>query len=344
VVLENIMSDIISVSEQITQPLMNGVIHLVLLGAGSSVAAMPNGDRNGLRLPVMDNLANVTGVSHLLQEFGIAFKNKSFESVYSDLYSNEKYLELLERLNWGIHKYFSSLILPNEPTIYDYLVLSLRKKDFIGTFNWDPFLIQACLRNFRTADIPFIAFLHGNVAIGQCDSDRIKLPYPGVCNKCGQALKPTKLLFPIKDKNYADEAFIDGEWSGLKEAVKNAFIFTIFGYGAPETDVNAVELMKNVWGLNKWKEYAEFEIIDIKSDEELEQRWNPFFVRSHYRIYRNFFDSFLAQFPRRSCEAVWNHFMMLKIPEKNYPPRDVSLEELQNWYQELINAESSKDY
>ena len=39
--------------------------------------------------------------------------------------------------------YFSSLALPEHPSIYDYLVLGLRPKDVIATFNWDPFLMLA---------------------------------------------------------------------------------------------------------------------------------------------------------------------------------------------------------
>jgi hypothetical protein len=207
------MTDVISVSEQIGQPLMNGLIHLVIIGSGASVAATPNGDLNGLPLPVMNNLAEITGVTKILEEFGIDFKHVSFEGLYSDLYSSGKYQELLERLNWGIHKYFSSLVLPREPTVYDYLVLSLRKKDFIGTFNWDPFLIQACVRNSDEVDIPFIAFLHGNVSIGHCDSDWIKSTYPGTCSRCGNPLEPTKLLFPVKEKNYTDESYhLNNSW------------------------------------------------------------------------------------------------------------------------------------
>jgi hypothetical protein len=138
-----------------------------------------------------------------------------------------------------------------------------------------------------------------------------------------------------------DESFINGEWSGLKEAVENAYIFTIFGYGAPKTDVKAIELMKSIWNSNKLKEYAEFEIVDVKPRGELEERWDAFFVRSHYRIYNDFFDSILLQFPRRSCEAVWNQFMMLRIPEKFYPPKDTSLKELQNWYKHIVKVEST---
>ncbi|MHA1748548.1 MAG: hypothetical protein ACTSXN_02865 [Promethearchaeota archaeon] len=42
------------------------------------------------------------------------------------------------------------------PTIYDYLILSLRKKDVIATFNWDPLLVQAAWKN-RNFDLPNIS-------------------------------------------------------------------------------------------------------------------------------------------------------------------------------------------
>jgi hypothetical protein len=45
-----------------------------------------------------------------------------------------------------VREYFAQLELPVEPTIYDALLLSLRDKDAVFTFNWDPFLFQAHLR------------------------------------------------------------------------------------------------------------------------------------------------------------------------------------------------------
>jgi len=46
-------------------------------------------------------------------------------------------------------------------------LLSLRKKDAVCTFNWDPFLYDAWIRN-RHLDLPEIFFLHGNVRCGHC--------------------------------------------------------------------------------------------------------------------------------------------------------------------------------
>jgi hypothetical protein len=40
--------------------------HIVILGAGASIAACPQGDRNGRTLPVMNNLIDVVGIGDLL--------------------------------------------------------------------------------------------------------------------------------------------------------------------------------------------------------------------------------------------------------------------------------------
>lgn len=89
----------------------------------------------------------------------------------------------------------SEFELPDEPTIYDFLVMSLTSKDLIATFNWDLFLVQALGRAQRyTKNIPQVAFLHGNVAVGYCSDDNIIGNVGNIC-RCGKELKPMKLLF-----------------------------------------------------------------------------------------------------------------------------------------------------
>ena len=38
--------------------------HIVILGAGASIAAFPDGDVNGNRLPTMDNLVEMLGLQY----------------------------------------------------------------------------------------------------------------------------------------------------------------------------------------------------------------------------------------------------------------------------------------
>lgn len=117
--------------------------HFVLVGAGASRAAFPAGDRNGRPLPLMNDLVSVLGLDPSFEEFGIPWKGANFEDLYQRVALEPRYSQLKAKVEKEVDSYFSRLALPPEPTIYDYLILSLRSHDVIATFNWDPFLIQA---------------------------------------------------------------------------------------------------------------------------------------------------------------------------------------------------------
>lgn len=51
------------------------------------------------------------------------------------------------------------------------------------------------------------------------------------------------------------------------------------------------------------------EIIDIKTEDQLRETWGPFIHTHHYRTATNFYDSWIAQQPRRTCEAMWRQLM-----------------------------------
>ena len=125
------------------------------------------------------------------------------------------------------YKYFSRMKLPPKPTLYDHLVLSLRSKDLIATFNWDPFLYYACLRNHKHATLPHTAYLHGNVAIGYCLEHKNKGMIGYNCNVCNKPYEPSKLLYPVLEKNYAKDPFISAEWATLRRYLKNAYILDL---------------------------------------------------------------------------------------------------------------------
>jgi hypothetical protein len=61
--------------------------HVVILGAGCSRAACPNGDANGAKLPVTDDfLDTLQSLKPLLKAAGIPVDARNFEAVYSDLH------------------------------------------------------------------------------------------------------------------------------------------------------------------------------------------------------------------------------------------------------------------
>ena len=96
---------------------------------------------------------------------------KIFEDFYSSIYETKP--KLASEVEDKIYTYFSSFKIPDELTLYDYLILFLREKDCIATFNWDPLLNQALKRNLPILydyglKPPKIIYLHGNVAAGHC--------------------------------------------------------------------------------------------------------------------------------------------------------------------------------
>jgi len=317
--------------------------HVVILGAGASLAATPNGDANGRRLPLMWNFVEVVGLEPVLATHGIAWNpGDNFEALYASLADDPRHHDALLQVEATVAGYFRSLRLPAEPTIYDHLVLSLREKDLVATFNWDPFLYEACYRNHAIAPLPHVVYLHGSVASGYCLKHRKKGPPGARCSVCREPFTPSKLLFPIAQKNYTDDIFIRSEWATLKGCLAEAFQLTLFGYGAPASDVEAVGLMKEAWGEVERRELEQTEIIDIRDADELAELWSPFIHSHHYEVHKSLDASWLPKHPRRTCEAAWQQFMEAKFVADNPAPSAATLAELQAWFRPLIDAERAK--
>ena len=191
--------------------------HFVILGAGASKACLSpfRGDKNGRQVPLMDDLIDMLSLRPIIEQHGIKNVDKNFEEFYSSCY--EQHPVLASKLEEKIYQYFASLKIPDEPTIYDYLVLCLREKDCIATFNWDPLLFQAAQRNYiflksHGKEMPRILYLHGNTAIGYC-LDCKRMGYSnGRCGGCGSHYTKTKLIYPIKSKNYSSDTLISSQW------------------------------------------------------------------------------------------------------------------------------------
>jgi hypothetical protein len=202
----------VSAQEEIQQ-IKVGKPHVVILGAGASYAAFPDGNKNGRKLPLMNNLIETLGLQSLIQSTGLTFDSNNFEDIYSSIHKKPELISIRDELEIAIYNYFREMELPDKPTIYDHLVLSLRNKDFIATFNWDPFLVQAIRRNGSRFNLPRPLFLHGNVEVGYCVEGHMMGNNGGNCHHCGQTLTATKLLYPIEEKNYHLDQFISRQWA-----------------------------------------------------------------------------------------------------------------------------------
>jgi len=279
--------------------------HVVLLGAGASIAACPRGDRNGLTLPSLQNLEDVTGLGPLLAriEKEEGHLGDGFEAKYSKLAALPKYDDERCQIEAAIHDYFARLRLPTEVTPYDLLILGLRDKDSIFTFNWDPFLLQAYTRSGGIAKSPSIHFLHGCVDVAFCAKCKVKSNAGIPCPRCAGPMEPSQLLFPVTEKNYQSDPVIADEWAALRLALDDAYFVTIFGYSAPVTDVAAREIMVKAFSASSAREFSEVEIIDIRPRETIEESWKDFFFSHHYAIFDSFQHSQIVRHYRRSCDA-----------------------------------------
>ena len=267
-----------------------------------------------------------------------------FEGAYSHLFDRSD--PAASEIAALVRSHMTEIRLPEEPNLYDYLNLCLRPKDAIFTFNWDPLLVQSQVR-LRQAGVkllPRVFALHGNVAVGYCAS--CKQSGIGMvgrpCGRCGKPYQPSRLLFPVAHKDYTSDPFIAHEWRAMKAFLSQCFMFTVFGYSAPVTDVEAVSMLKYAWGDISTRTLEQTEIIDRPGPDAdaLRERWNPFIHTHHFDVFDDFYSSWMAKHPRRTGEAYIAQYLEAQFISENPVPRDcTSLEELIGWFQPLLAIE-----
>lgn len=321
--------------------------HVVILGAGASIAStLRNKEKNGKILPAMNNIVQIVGLEKIVGELPDYIKSHigDFEKLYSKLFDDAKFKSIREEIEVRIYDYFKSMELPETPTIYDYLIFSLRRKDVIATFNWDPFLFQAYNRVGKYVKPPGILFLHGNTAIGYNEEDEQAGPAGWNSKKTGAHFKPTQLLFPVEKKDYNSNTFIKGQWDCIAEELKVAEQVTVFGYRAPESDIEAITLLQKAWGTPDDRAMEQFELIDIRDEQEVKKSWEGFIHSHHYFYSDTFFESSIANHPRRTIESYrhWSQPMQYSdnFQDGNKVPHNFdSLDEMYAWYKPLIKVE-----
>jgi len=325
-----------------------GGTHLVLLGAGASIAAtLRDNEKNNKILPAMNNIVEVLNLQRLVNQLPDELRSlqTDFEKFYSKLTSDNRFPEIKNEIELEIYNYFKQLELPNKPTIYDYLIMSLRhNKDVIASFNWDPFLYQAYLRNGKFTKTPGILFLHGNVSIGYSAKDEQSGPAGWYSRKTEEYFEPTKLLYPVDKKDYNSDKYIKSQWDALSYRLEIAERVTIFGYRAPESDIEAINLMGKAWGTPEKRNMEQFELIDVRKEEDVKKSWTNFIHSHHYDFVDSFFKSSIANHPRRTVES-YRHWTLPTTPDEVFqegnkvPDNFKTLEEMWEWYQPLIDAE-----
>lgn len=325
--------------EEITKMIKGDEPHVVILGAGASRATCPKGDKNGKKLPLMKDLASCLEIESMLKKWGIN-PQQNFEDIFSDLYEKDE-LEKLQKLEKHVYDYMAELKLPEEPTVYDHLLLSLRDKDCIASFNWDPLLLQSYHRNSgKGIELPRLVFLHGNVLAGFC-KEHGRINYMGkICEQCKKPLENVKLIYPIKKKNYSENEPVKIWWEILNTHLDRAFKLTIFGYGGPKSDSEAIDTISKHWSTSRFFDDTEF--VTNQNEKETYDHWKQFFSSDHLNFFKNFYDTDIANYPRRTFENAWENGAEVHFTEQNPIPKDLDFEDLWEWYSQFTSAE--KEY
>ena len=301
------------------QRLIKNRPHVVVLGAGATVAAIPNGDKCGQKSSVMDGFIDELEMSSVIESINLKTNSTNLEDIYTELHERSDCDDIRRELDLRIREYFSRLRIPDDPNIYDFLLLSLRSKDLIASFNWDPLLLQAYQRVSQiTKGLPRLAFLHGNVLVGYCRQHNWGGITTAECPECGKYFEAGQLLYPIRKKDYMSDPYIADHWNMINNALERAYLVTIFGYSAPKTDIEAIELMKKAWGESYNRELEDFEFIDIRPEEQLVESWKEFIHSHHYQVFDNFFNSSMARYPRRTTVELFDRTMDSKFTEPTH--------------------------
>ncbi len=288
----------------------------------------------------MADFTQIVPVSDLLDSHGIVHRGQNLEDIYTHLCGTPELDEVCAELERIVSSYFSSLALPETPSLYDHLILSLRGKDVIATSNWDPFLIRAARRSgLASGEIPLMLFLHGNVLAGFCQRDLVFGVRGTRCSTCGQIFSPSKLLYPVGNKDYNADPMIANAWRAVQEALRRTFMVTVFGYSAPQSDAAAIRLFLDAWGDGAARQIEHFEIIDIRPPEDLRKQWAPFIHTHHYSVLASPYDSWMFKHPRRTGEAYRNQYLKGMFIDDNPIPREASFETLTHFYAPLLEVE-----
>lgn len=335
--------DYLLTTEEQIQTVHGGFRHLVILGAGASRALSLHTPLVGEKIiPLMADLVQVVKLEDLLAELPKRDRTVNFEKLYGKICKNPSMDAIQAEIEKRTYAYFDSLHLPAIPTIYDYLILSLRKKDMVASFNWDPLLIQAYARNHHfTSDLPELIFLHGNVAIGLSEKEGLFGP-KGRTTPGGNIYEQIPILFPVETKDYNKNLFIRDQWEALRWFIETDLaMITIFGYSAPIYDTAAMSLISTAWGEAKKHPFSQFEFIDIRKAEEVFGSWEKLIHNGHHHLEDSFFSSTIARSPRRTGEIFNAMYMKGKWPSFNAVPYNSlkSLDDVWDWYRPLLDAE-----
>lgn len=284
-----------------------GFKHLVILGAGSTIATIPNGDKNGEFSYTLANLLNDRCFISFVKKAQVkGFQTSDVEDLCNQLYKeNKPFYDEFESL---VRTKYASLELPEEFTILDRLVLSLTSNDAIVSFNWDDLVIQAYQRMSRYVPeemLPILAFPHGNAQAVYNNKH-----YTSKRIVTNPIWFDSPLNMPVNEIDYKSDIFIGSQWKILDFYIRNAQMITFFGYRGPDSDEQDLKHLEELFAKNKICDKIEIIDKDLESSIQVAKGLKRFKMQPNWLFpCADFWHSSIAKHPRRTLSVIgnWNY-------------------------------------
>lgn len=170
------------------------------------------------------------------------------------------------------------------------------------------------------------------------------------CRKCGKPYNAVPLLYPVEQKDYNSDSFIRDQWSVAKYYISKAGKVTIFGYSALSSDKEASEILKAAFSKHDGVHRLDaVEIIERPgfNANEISETWQYFFSLTNYHsdIVDSFYNSYLAQAPRRTLQYQYQQFIRgwWGQPKIHFSKQD-TFESVETLLKPLLVNEEQGDY
>jgi len=284
-----------------------GFKHLVILGAGSTIATIPNGDKNGEFSYTLANLLNDRCFTSFVKKAQAkGFQTSDVEDLCNQLYKDDK--PLYDEFESLVRAKYASLELPEEFTILDRLVLSLTPNDAIVSLNWDDLVIQAYQRMSRYVPeemLPILAFPHGNAQAVYNNKH-----YTSKRIVTNTSWFDSPLNMPVNEIDYKSDIFIGSQWKILDFYIRNAQMITFFGYRGPDSDEQDLKHLDKLFAKNEICDKIEIIDKDLESSIQVAKGLKRFKMQPNWLFpCADFWHSTIAKYPRRTLSAIgnWNY-------------------------------------
>lgn len=293
-----------------------GFKHLVILGAGSTIATIPNGDKNGEESYTLANLLKDKTFTSFLEKVQGNFSTNDVEDLCKQLYKEDR--PLYYEFESLVRKKYARLELPEEFTILDRLVLSLTPNDAIVSFNWDDLVIQAYQRMSEYVPeemLPILAFPHGNAQAVYNNKH-----YTSKRIVTSTSWFDSPLNMPVDEIDYKSNIFIKSQWRVLDFFIRNAQMITFFGYRGPDSDEQDLKHLDELFAKNEICDKIEIIDKDQESAVEVAKRLERFKMQPNW-LYpcADFWHSTIAKYPRRTLSVLdnWNYSVRTSAKEES---------------------------